>query len=122
MTLTQAADRINKSGIAVSATVLETNGAAYLSITRRDTGFVVGKPGSSALQITETSTGSLGQALGATIQESAVNAQLTVDGLAFERRSNVVSDVIPGATLTLKTKPGTAEDMLLTTSTRDNQK
>ncbi|MBM4780198.1 MAG: flagellar filament capping protein FliD [Archangiaceae bacterium] len=122
MTLTQAADRINKSGIAVSATVLETNGAAYLSITRRDTGFVVGQPGSSALQITETSTGSLGQALGATIQQSAVNAQLTVDGLAFERRSNVVSDVIPGATLTLKTKPGTAEDLLLTTSTSDTQK
>ncbi|MER2565923.1 MAG: flagellar filament capping protein FliD, partial [Myxococcaceae bacterium] len=122
MTLTQAADRINKSGIAVSATVLETNGAAYLSITRRDTGYVVGQPASSALQITETSTGSLGQALGATIQQAAVNAQVTVDGLQFERRSNVVSDVIPGATLTLKTKPGTAEELLLTTSTSDTQK
>ncbi|MDX2010870.1 MAG: flagellar filament capping protein FliD [Myxococcaceae bacterium] len=121
MTLAQAAERISRSGAAVSATVLETNGQAYLSITRRDTGFVVGQPASSALVITETSTGSLGQALGATITQPAVNAQLTVDGLPFERRSNVVSDVLPGTTLTLNRTTTTPEDLVLTTSTTDTQ-
>ena len=57
MTLTQAADRLNRAGLAISATVLETNGQAFLSITRRDTGFTVGQPASSALEINEISTG-----------------------------------------------------------------
>jgi flagellar hook-associated protein 2 len=121
MTLSQAAERINRSGAAVSATVLETNGQAFLSITRRDTGFVVGQPASSALQITETSTGSAGQPLLATITQSAVNAQLTVDGLPFERRSNVVSDVIPGTTLSLTRETTTPEDLVLSTNTTDTQ-
>ncbi|MCU0700973.1 MAG: flagellar filament capping protein FliD [Myxococcaceae bacterium] len=121
MTLAQAAERINRSGAAVSATVLETNGQAFLSITRRDTGFVVGQPASSALQITETSTGSLGQALGATVIQSAVNAQLTVDGLPFERRSNVVADVVPGTTLSLTRQTTTPEDLVLATNTSETQ-
>jgi flagellar hook-associated protein 2 len=121
MTLSQAAERINRSGASVSATVLETNGQAFLSITRRDTGFVVGQPASSALQITETSTGSAGQPLLATVTQSAVNAQLTVDGLPFERRSNVVSDVIPGTTLSLTRETTTPEDLVLSTNTADTQ-
>lgn len=122
MTLTQAADRLNRTGLAISATVLETNGQAYLSITRRDTGFVVGQPASSALEIVETSTGNMGQPLGATTVQSAVNAKVTVDGLQFERRSNVLADVVPGTTLTLKAPTATAEDLVLATSTSDTQK
>lgn len=119
MTLTQAAERINRAGAPVSATVLETNGQAFLSITRRDTGFVVGQPASSALQITENSTGSLGQSITATIVQPAENAQVTVDGLPFERRSNVVSDVVPGATLSLTRETTTAEELVLSTSTEN---
>lgn len=122
MTLTQLADRISRSGAGVSATVLETNGQAFLSITRRDTGFVVGQPASSALTITETSTGSAGQALGAAITQTATNARLTVDGLPFERRSNVVSDVVPGTTLTLSKRTTSPEDLVLTTSVGETQK
>lgn len=122
MTLTQAADRLNRTGLALSATVLETNGQAYLSITRRDTGFVVGQPASSALEITETSSGVLGQPLGAATVQSAVNAKVTVDGLQFERRSNVLADVVPGTTLTLKAPTTTSEDLVLATSTSDTQK
>lgn len=122
MTLTQAAERISRGVPGVSATVLETNGQAFLSITRKDTGYVVGQPAASALQITETSTGSLGQALVTAPTQAAVNATLTVDGLPFERRSNVVSDVIPGATLTLKQLTAAPEDLVLSTSTADTQK
>jgi flagellar hook-associated protein 2 len=78
MTLTALADRINKSGAAVSATVLDTGGQTFLSITRRDTGFVPGQPASSALQITETSTGSAGHALGASIVQAAENAKVKI--------------------------------------------
>jgi flagellar hook-associated protein 2 len=122
MTLTQAADRLNRSGLAISATVLETNGQAYLSITRRDTGFVAGQPASSALEITEISTGNMGQPLGATTVQSAVNSRVTVDGLQFERRSNVLADVVPGTTLTLKAPTTTAENLVLATSTADTEK
>jgi flagellar hook-associated protein 2 len=122
MTLTQAADRLNRTGLALSATVLETNGQAYLSITRRDTGFVVGQPASSALEITEVSTGNMGQPLGATTVQSAVNSRVTVDGLQFERRGNVLADVVPGTSLTLKAPTAGPEDLLLATSTADTQK
>ncbi|MBE2252160.1 MAG: flagellar filament capping protein FliD [Myxococcus sp.] len=122
MTLTQAADRLNRSGLALSATVLETNGQAYLSITRRDTGFEPGQAPSSALTITENSTGSLGQPLGAVTVQSAANSRVTVDGLQFERRSNVVGDVVPGTTLTLKKTTASPEDLLLSTSAPETQK
>ncbi len=122
MTLTQAADRLNRAGLAISATVLETNGQAFLSITRRDTGFTVGQPASSALEINEISTGIRGQPLGATTVQSAVNARVTVDGLQFERRNNVLADVVPGTTLTLKAPTATAEDLVLATSAADTQK
>lgn len=121
MTLLEAADRINRTVTAVSATVLETNGQAFLSITRKDTGFVVGQPASSALQITETSTGAAGQPLGAATVQTAANSKVTVDGLQFERRSNVVGDVIPGTTLTLKQRTTVAEDLVLSTSTSNTQ-
>ncbi|MCA3016705.1 MAG: flagellar filament capping protein FliD [Myxococcaceae bacterium] len=121
MTLTQAADRINRSGAAVSASVLETNGQSFLSVTRRDTGFVVGQPASSALQIAEISSGSMGQPLGLAITQPAVNALVTVDGLSFERRGNVIADVVPGTTISLSRKTTTPEDLVLATSTTDTQ-
>jgi flagellar hook-associated protein 2 len=121
MTLTEAADRISRSGAAVSATVLETGTQAYLSITRRDTGFTPGQGAASALQIAETSTGSLGQALSAAITQPALNAQVTVDGLTFERRNNALSDVIPGATLTLSQTTSAPEELVLATNPSDTR-
>ena len=60
--------------------------------------------------------------MGATTVQSAVNAKVTVDGLQFERRSNVLADVVPGTTMTLKATTATAEDLVLATSTADTQK
>lgn len=123
MTLAQAAKAINDSGAAVSATVLESNGTAFLSLTNKNTGFVVGQPAASALVINETSTGSLGQALGVTVVTPATNAKVTIDGLPFERMSNVIDDALPGVTLNLKAKTTVAETLELandTTATATN--
>lgn len=115
MTLSQAAKAINDSGAAVSATVLSSNGQAFLSLNAKNTGFVPGQGAASALTITENSTGSTGQALGLSITQSAVNASVTVDGLTFERASNTIDDVLPGVTMALKATTTVAEDLVLAT-------
>jgi len=97
-TLSGVAQAINQSGAPVSATVLTTNGTSYLSLTNRNTGFTVGEPAASALSITESSTGTLGQPLGLAITQAATNATVNVDGLDFERSSNALTDVLTDAT------------------------
>lgn len=115
MTLSQVAKAINDSGAAVSATVLDSNGQAFLSITNKNTGFVPGQPAASALTITENTTGSTGQALGFAITQPAVNASIFVDGLRFERASNTIDDVLPGVTMALKARTTVPEDLVLAT-------
>lgn len=111
--LDTVARSINASGAPVSASILQANGTSYLSITARDTGFTVGGPASDALTITETSTGLLGKPLGATVFQAATNATFSIDGLAFERSSNTVSDALPGTTLTLAKQTTAPEDLVL---------
>lgn len=49
-----------------------------------------------------------GMALG----QAAANAEFTVDGVAFSRASNIVDDIVPGMSLTLKkAAPGQAVDI-----------
>lgn len=112
--LTDVAKAINDSDAPVSAALLTTNGQTFLSLTRQDTGFTVGQPAASALTITETSTGALGQPLGLAITQAAENASVVVDGLRFERSSNTLTDVLPGTTLNLSKETTTAEDLVLT--------
>jgi flagellar hook-associated protein 2 len=116
-TLEQVATSINQSAAGVSAAVLTSGGNRYLSLTRRDTGFVVGQAAGSALAVTESYTGAQGQALGLGITQPATNASLTVDGLPFERSSNTISDVVPGVTLALTSKTAASEDLVLATDT-----
>lgn len=115
--LSSVATAINQSGAPVSATVLTTNGTSYLSLTNRETGFTVGQDPATALVITETVTGSQGQALGLASTQQASNASVTVDGLTFERTSNTLTDVLPGVTLTLSAETTTASDLVLTNDT-----
>ncbi|MDP1830378.1 MAG: flagellar filament capping protein FliD [Archangium sp.] len=116
MTLTAAAQAINDSGTGASAMVLESNGQAFLTITNTNTGFTPGQAAATGLTITETSTGVLGSALGFTVTD-ATNAKVTIDGLAFERSSNTITDALPGVTLALKAKTVVAEDLVLATDT-----
>lgn len=111
--LTEVAFAINQSDAPVNATLISDGTQTYLSITRTETGHAIGSDPSTALTITETSTGSLGQPLGLVITQSAENAQFNVDGLDIERRSNTVTDAIQGASLTLTQETATASDLVL---------
>lgn len=119
--LATVAQSINQLGAPVRASVLTTNGASYLSLTNQDTGFTIGQPASSALTITETTTGTLGQALGLALTQQAANATVTVDGLSFERTSNTMTDVLPGVTLNLSATTTSSSDLVLSTDTTATQ-
>jgi flagellar hook-associated protein 2 len=111
--LSDVALAIRQSGAPVSATVLNDGTNSYLSLTNRNTGYPIGGVAGDALSVTETTTGSGGQALAIASVRTAVNAEFTVDGLAFKRMSNTVTDAIPGTTLTLKSLSGGAPETLL---------
>jgi len=111
-TLTSVAASINASGAPVNAAVLNDGLRSYLSLTSKNTGYDPTLGAASALQLTETSTGSVGQPLGIVVTQAAQNAVFDVDGLSFERQANSISDAIPGITLDLKAV-GTAEELVV---------
>ncbi len=111
-TLADIAFKINQSGAPVSAVVLDTGSGQYLSVTTKQTGHRIGQPASDALAISIAYTGTTGTDLTLAVTQTAQNATLTVDGLAFERRSNTVTDVVPGTTLKLE-QVGGPEDLVL---------
>lgn len=108
--LSDVAGAIRALGAPISAVVLNDGTKQYLSITNLATGFT-GADASSALQISETSTGSQGQALGFQQTHPASNATFTIDGLQFTRQSNTVTDALPGTTLNLKGQTNTPETL-----------
>ncbi len=113
-TLLDVAGAINQAGAPLRANVLFDGTSAYLSITNLNTGHVPGTNPADALTVTESSTGTLGQALGLVVTRQAQNARVVVDGLTFERRDNQASDIIPGVTLALQeARPGVTEDLVL---------
>lgn len=111
-TLSAVAASINTSGAPVNAAVLNDGLRSYLSVTAKSTGYDPTLGAASALQLTETSTGAVGQPLGIVVTQAAQNAVFDVDGLSFERQGNSVPDAIPGVTLELKA-PGAAEELVV---------
>lgn len=112
MPLVEVADAINKSGAPVSAVVLSDGTKSYLSLTNRETGYPITGTAADGLSITETTTGSTGAPLGLAITTPASNAEVKIDGLPITRTQNVLTDALPGVTLTLKAK-GAAEGLVL---------
>ena len=106
-TLADVRNQINSAGGEFSATIVDSGSGAYLSITALKSGHEIGGAASDAITITETYSGSNGTALGLTEVQTAKNAQFEIDGLAVERTSNEVDDVIDGVTLNLKAKDAT---------------
>ncbi len=100
-TLSNLAYAINRSGAKVSATVINTGTEYYLAIYAKDTGYEVGTTADDAVVLTESYTGSTGTELGLTQTVQAQNAQMEFDGLTVERRSNIISDVIPGLSMNI---------------------
>jgi flagellar hook-associated protein 2 len=92
-TLADVAEAINQNISQLNASVISTTSGYYLNVARKDTGYAT----TAAAALTVVSD----PGLGLTLQQSAQNAKLSIDGLAVERPSNTITDVVSGATLHL---------------------
>ncbi len=111
--LADAAEAIRTSGAPVNIMLLNDGTNAYLSLTNRDTGYPIGSDPGDALLVNEISTGSQGKPLAIATTQEAENAVIQLDGVTLTRTSNVISDAVPGTTLTLATEGGDAEELVL---------
>jgi flagellar hook-associated protein 2 len=104
------ASAINASGAGVTASIIADEGGHRL-IVKGPTGEV------GAFTLTADAGADPGLAAfstsgGMTVGQTAANAEFTIDGVAFSRASNIVDDVIPGMSLTLKkAAPGQGVDI-----------
>ncbi len=98
-TLDGVRDAINNSGADVHASIVTVNAGATpsyrLVVSGKNTGLV------NAVTVDESGL-SGGTAPGFTETQAALDADLLVDGIPIARATNLVSDVIPGVTLDLK--------------------
>ena len=103
------ASAINASGAGVTASIIADEGGHRL-IVKGPTGEV------GAFTLTADAGADPGLAAfstsGMSVGQSAANAEFTIDGVAFSRASNIVDDVVPGMSLTLKkAAPGQGVDI-----------
>ncbi|HUK65966.1 MAG TPA: flagellar filament capping protein FliD [Anaeromyxobacteraceae bacterium] len=118
--LSDVANAIQASGAPVSAVVLNDGTYNYLSITPTATGYSGTSP-SSALQVGFSKASGASGGLDPTATQNGVapyslaasNASFSIDGLQFTRPSNVVTDALPGTTLSLEQATGTPETLTL---------
>jgi flagellar hook-associated protein 2 len=118
MTLKDLAAAINNAPDApVTATVVQVTPGQYrLVLTGRSSGtenaFTVGfstpLSGGEGLTFTDTDNDGLSGDTDADNVQTARNATATINGLAVSSTTNVLSDVVPGVTLTLLKQSGTA--------------
>jgi flagellar hook-associated protein 2 len=112
--LSEVAAAIRAQGAPVSAAVLFDGTSSYLSLTARDTGHPLAGAAGDALAVAFTpDAGATGQLPAYAQTEAARNATFLVDGLAFTRTSNTVSDALPGVTLTLRKDSAPVEDLVV---------
>ena len=85
-------DAVNNAGIGLTAGLIDTGNGFVVSLAGdygRDNDFIVQNIQNNA-------------AMAASRQSTAVNADLTVNGVTVSRAANTVSDAVPGVTMTLK--------------------
>lgn len=106
------ASAINASGSGVTASIIADEGGHRMILKGASgeanaftlTADAGAEPGLAAL--------GYGPGGGMTLGQSAANAQFTIDGVAFSRASNIIDDVVPGMSLTLKkAAPGQPVDI-----------
>ncbi|CCK11520.1 Flagellar hook-associated protein FliD [Cronobacter sakazakii 680] len=120
------AKAINKAGGNVSASVIKaSDGDFRLMLTSKTTGtsndMTVTVTGDDTLQgiigfDSSTKTGAL------SIQTASQNAKVVVNDIEIERSTNVISDALPGTTLTLKAQSTANETLSVTRATDANKK
>ena len=103
---------INATGAGVTASIVADEGG-YRLIVKGATGeanaFTLAADAGAAPGLAAFSYGTGG---GMTLGQSATDAQFTIDGVAFSRATNIVDDVVPGMSLTLKkAAPGQPVDI-----------
>jgi flagellar hook-associated protein 2 len=121
MQLNDVASAINASGAPVTATVLNTGYGYYLQVTNQNSGYTPGTDPDAALTLSETTTDSNGASLNFASSQTAANATFTVDNLNYTRQSNVISDAIPGVTLTLNALDSSAESLDIVANSSGSQ-
>lgn len=105
-------DAINAANLGVTASIINDGSAApyRLVLSANNTGAnssmkitVSGDASVSGLLANDPTAGATGGALGQNLSESvtALNADITVNGIAVSKASNTISDVIPGVTFKL---------------------
>jgi flagellar hook-associated protein 2 len=113
-TLSQLVTQINGANKPFTASLVSDGSQYYVTLTRKETGFVVGQPASSALSV--VNEGGIDQDLGLGLSSpadlQAKNAVVYVDGLRIERKNNEITDVVPGTTLSLKAASNTNVDLV----------
>ena len=104
------ANAINASGAGVTASIIADEGGHRL-ILKGPTG----ETGAFTLAAdagADPGLSAFATAGGMTEGQSAANAEFTIDGVAFSRANNIIDDVIPGMSLTLKkAAPGQGVDI-----------
>jgi flagellar hook-associated protein 2 len=98
-TLEQIRDAINASDAPVNASIVDdgTPGAGFrLVLTSQNSGTA------GNFTVSDSRFTYAGDTLGLSVVTAAADAQFTVNGLSVTRSTNVVSDVVDGATFTLK--------------------
>lgn len=102
------AKAINASGGGVTASIIADEGGHRI---------ILKGPSGEANSFTLTADAGADPALSTfagtlTLGQSATNAEFTIDGVAFSRATNIIDDVIPGMSLTLKkAAPGQTVDI-----------
>jgi flagellar hook-associated protein 2 len=108
-TLAEVRDKINASGAGVVASIVNDSSGARLAIRSAETGAENGFRISAAENVDDGNTNNGLSALAfdalaaspTTLNQRAVNALATIDGIAVESASNTLSDVSDGVTLKL---------------------
>lgn len=113
-TLADIAEAINQNISGLSASVISTTTGYYLNVSRNDTGYSKTTGVDAALTVVSD------PGLGLSLQQSAQNAMLTIDGLSVERSSNAVSDVIDGVTLHLTGQSGADDEVSFVASSTNS--
>ena len=104
------AKAINASGSGVTASIVADNGGHILILkgtTGEANGFTL-----TADEGADPGLSAFAYGGGMTLGQSAANAEFTIDGVGFSRAGNIIDDVVPGMSLTLKkAAPGEPVDI-----------
>lgn len=106
-TLAGLRDAINKAGNGITATIVNNAGSATLSLRGNDgaaNGFIISAAGEASLSRFAYTPGNPAM----TLVAGAVDADLSIDGIAVTRSSNSIDDLVAGTTIRLlKADPAT---------------